>query len=57
MRQSLGDAQADGEVKSLVTIAKGEAEANRIWQSSLTPQLLELHRIENNRALIDKWNG
>jgi regulator of protease activity HflC (stomatin/prohibitin superfamily) len=50
-------AQADGEAKSLVTIAKGEADANRIRQSSLTPQLLELRRIENNRALIDKWNG
>jgi regulator of protease activity HflC (stomatin/prohibitin superfamily) len=50
-------AQADGEAKSLVTIAKGEADANRIRQSSLTPQLLELRRIENNRSLIDKWNG
>jgi regulator of protease activity HflC (stomatin/prohibitin superfamily) len=50
-------AQADGEAKSLVTIAKGEAEANRIRQSSLTPQLLELRRIENNRLQIEKWNG
>jgi regulator of protease activity HflC (stomatin/prohibitin superfamily) len=50
-------AQAEGEAKSLVAIAKGEADANRIRQSSLTPQLLELRRIENNRALIDKWNG
>jgi len=50
-------AEADGEAKSLVTIAKGEAEANRIRQSSLTPQLLELRRIENIRAQIDKWNG
>jgi regulator of protease activity HflC (stomatin/prohibitin superfamily) len=50
-------AEAEGEAKSLVTIAKGEAEANRIRQSSLTPQLLELRRIENIRAQIDKWNG
>ena len=50
-------AQADGEAKSLVTIATGEAEANRIRQSSLTPQLLELRRIENNRLQIEKWNG
>jgi regulator of protease activity HflC (stomatin/prohibitin superfamily) len=50
-------AKADGEAKSLVTIAKGEADANRIRQSSLTPQLLELRRIENNRTLIEKWNG
>jgi len=50
-------AEADGDAKSLVTRAQGEADANRIRQNSLTPQLLELRRIENNRALIDKWNG
>jgi regulator of protease activity HflC (stomatin/prohibitin superfamily) len=50
-------AEADGEAKSLVTRAQGEADANRIRQNSLTPQLLELRRIENSRALIDKWNG
>jgi len=50
-------AEAEGEAKSLVLRAQGEADANRIRQSSLTPQLLELRRIENNRALIDKWNG
>src|ERR1700675_3714499 len=49
-------AEADGGSKSLVTRAQGEADANRIRQNSLTPQLLELRRIENNRALIDKWN-
>jgi hypothetical protein len=37
--------------------AQGEADANRIRQNSLTPQLLELRRIENNQALIEKWNG
>ena len=35
----------------------GEAEANRIRLSSLTPQLLELRKLENQTALIDKWNG
>ena len=50
-------AEAEGEAKSLVTRAQGEADANRIRQSSLTPQLLELRRLENTRALIDKWNG
>jgi regulator of protease activity HflC (stomatin/prohibitin superfamily) len=50
-------AEAEGEAKSLVTRAQGEADANRIRQNSLTPQLLDLRRIENNRALIDKWNG
>jgi regulator of protease activity HflC (stomatin/prohibitin superfamily) len=50
-------AEADGEAKALVTRAQGEADANRIRQTSLTPQLLDLRRIENSRALIDKWNG
>jgi regulator of protease activity HflC (stomatin/prohibitin superfamily) len=50
-------AEAEGDAKSLVTRAQGEADANRIRQNSLTPQLLELRRIENNRALIDKWSG
>jgi regulator of protease activity HflC (stomatin/prohibitin superfamily) len=50
-------AEAEGEAKSMVTLAQGEADANRIRQNSLTPQLLELRRIENNRAMIDKWNG
>src|SRR6202795_2626033 len=50
-------AEAEGEAKSLVMRAQGEADANRIRQNSLTPQLLDLRRIENNRALIDKWNG
>lgn len=50
-------AEADGDAKSQVTRAQGEADANRIRQSSLTPQLLELRRLENSRALIDKWDG
>jgi len=50
-------AEAEGDAKSLVTRAQGEADANRIRQNSLTPQLLELRRIENKGALIDKWNG
>jgi regulator of protease activity HflC (stomatin/prohibitin superfamily) len=50
-------AEAEGDAKSLVTRAQGEADANRIRQNSLTPQLLELRRIENSRVLIDKWNG
>src|SRR5271168_2684429 len=50
-------AEAEGDAKSLVTRAQGEADANRIRQNSLTPQLLELRRLENTRALIDKWDG
>jgi regulator of protease activity HflC (stomatin/prohibitin superfamily) len=50
-------AEAEGDAKSAVTRAQGEADANRIRRSSLTPQLLELRRLENQRAYIDKWNG
>jgi len=50
-------AAAEGDAKSQVLRAQGEADANRIRQSSLTPQLLELRRLENQRALIDRWNG
>jgi regulator of protease activity HflC (stomatin/prohibitin superfamily) len=50
-------AEAEGDAKSAVTRAQGEADANRIRQSSITPQLLELRRLENQRAYIDKWNG
>lgn len=50
-------AAAEGEAKASVTRAQGEAEANRIRQTSITPQLLELRKLENQRALIDRWNG
>ena len=50
-------AAAEGEAKAAVTRAQGEAEANKIRQASLTPQLLELRKIENSKALIDRWNG
>ena len=50
-------AESEGEAKSAVTLAQGEADANRIRQNSLTSQLLELRRLENQRALIEKWNG
>jgi len=50
-------AEAEGDAQSQINRAKGEAEANRLRQSSLTPQLLELRRLEIQRAMIDKWNG
>jgi len=50
-------AESEGDAQSQITRAKGEAESNRIRQSSLTPQLLELRRLEIQHAMIDKWNG
>lgn len=50
-------AEAEGVAKSQVLLAQGEADANKIRQSSLTPQLLELRKLENQKAMIDRWNG
>lgn len=33
------------------------ASVNCIRQASLTPQLLELRKTENQKALIERWNG
>jgi regulator of protease activity HflC (stomatin/prohibitin superfamily) len=49
--------RARGEAASHIERAKGEAEANRVRQASITPQLIEWKRLENQRALIEKWNG
>ncbi|PYV88972.1 MAG: membrane protease subunit, stomatin/prohibitin [Acidobacteria bacterium] len=49
--------RARGEATSMIERAHGEAEANRLRQASITPQLLEWKRLENQRALVDKWNG
>jgi regulator of protease activity HflC (stomatin/prohibitin superfamily) len=50
-------ARAQGEATSLIERARGEAEANRLRQASITPHLLEWKRLENQRALIDRWSG
>ena len=50
-------AEAEGIAKSQVLLAQGEADSNKIRQSSLTPQLLELRRLENQKSMIDRWNG
>ncbi len=50
-------AQAEGDARSQIERARGEAESNRLRNSSITPQLLELKRLENERARIEKWNG
>src|SRR5947199_2492310 len=49
--------RARGEATSMIERANGEADANRLRQASITPQLLEWKRLENQRALVDKWNG
>jgi regulator of protease activity HflC (stomatin/prohibitin superfamily) len=50
-------AEAEGQARSAIERARGEAESNHLRQASITPQLLEWKRLENQRALIDRWNG
>jgi len=50
-------AEAEGEARSAIERARGEAESNRLRQASITPQLLEWKRLENQRAFVDRWNG
>jgi regulator of protease activity HflC (stomatin/prohibitin superfamily) len=50
-------AAAEGNAKAQIASANGEAEANRIRNASTTPTILQLKTLENQRAMIDKWNG
>jgi regulator of protease activity HflC (stomatin/prohibitin superfamily) len=43
-------AQAEGNAQSMLTIAKAEAEANRLKQTTLTPLLIQLEYVK-------KWDG
>jgi regulator of protease activity HflC (stomatin/prohibitin superfamily) len=49
--------RARGEAESAIQRARGEAESNRLRQASITPQLMEWRRLENERARIEKWDG
>ncbi|HEY7097186.1 MAG TPA: SPFH domain-containing protein [Terriglobales bacterium] len=49
--------RARGEAEAAIQRAHGEAEANRLRQASITPQLLEWRKLENDRARIERWNG
>ncbi|MCS6813718.1 MAG: SPFH domain-containing protein [Cyanobacteria bacterium] len=50
-------AQAKGEAQVTIERAKAEAEANRLLANSITPQLLELKRLEVEQSRVQKWNG
>ena len=48
-------AEADAEV--LIIQAEAEAEANRKISASLTSQIIEMKRAENEALMYEKWNG
>ncbi len=45
------------EAKQKITQARAEAEALRLQRSVITPQLVELRRIEAEMKAIYKWDG
>ncbi|MFH1448843.1 MAG: prohibitin family protein [bacterium] len=45
------------EAEQKVTAATAEAESLRLQKVSITPDLIELRKIEANLKAIDKWNG
>ncbi|MGE5458980.1 MAG: prohibitin family protein [Methanobacterium sp.] len=45
------------EATQKVTQAEAEAQALRIQREQVTPELLRLREIENQRIAIEKWNG
>jgi regulator of protease activity HflC (stomatin/prohibitin superfamily) len=45
------------EADQKVAAAKAEAEALRLQRANISPELIELRRVEANLKAIDKWNG
>lgn len=45
------------EAEQKITQAKAEAESLALQRAQVTPELLKLREIENQRAAIGKWNG
>ena len=45
------------EAEQRVTTAKAEAESLRLQRANISPDLIELRKIEANLKAIDKWNG
>ena len=49
--------EAEAQAKKLVAQAEGEAKANSIKRTSLTPEIIEWQRLQNETKAIEKWNG
>ncbi len=50
-------AQARAEAESVKLAAAAQAEALKIQREALTPELIELRRVEAQLKAIEKWNG
>jgi prohibitin 2 len=45
------------EAEQRITTAKAEAESLRLQKQEITPDLLKLREVENQRLALEKWNG
>jgi regulator of protease activity HflC (stomatin/prohibitin superfamily) len=45
------------EAEQKITAARAEAESLRLQRANISPDLIELRRIEANMKAIEKWNG
>jgi len=45
------------EAEQTITAARAEAESLRLQRANISPDLIELRKIEANLRAIDKWNG
>jgi regulator of protease activity HflC (stomatin/prohibitin superfamily) len=50
-------AQAKGIADSKIETARGEAESQRVRTMTITPQILEMKRLEIQERLAEKWDG
>lgn len=50
-------AEEEGKAKSRIIESDSRAEANRILNASLSPQILRFKELELQKDSIDKWNG
>lgn len=45
------------EAEQKIASAKAEAESLRLQKQEITPDLLKLREIENQRVALEKWDG
>jgi regulator of protease activity HflC (stomatin/prohibitin superfamily) len=50
-------AEAEGNAKARIASADGEAKAQILLKASVTPEILELKRLDIQRVAADRWNG
>ena len=55
LQRQLQEAQLQREID--VEKARADAEADRVRALAITPAVITLRKLENERAMIDKWDG